>query len=212
MKPSQVKVLFKSTSIVRMNGVLDVKCTRVLYCLVQSETSRTYRTNRVGIRTYINGVKNRGLDTLSFKSASIKKRDPLSSTCLTDSINRVFNRSFDDAWSAYVGTLRDLDGEVLYFDRLSGEGMIRVPHLGQTFPVYACNLKGRKTWYPETACVYLQTKQHVKIERLAEVAYGRTAIVNEGVIFDAEKWSRLEHKSLAFRCDDDGNAVTGLFE
>lgn len=79
-------------------------------------------------------------------------------------------------------------------------------------PIYACNISGKKTWYPETACVYYNDKQVVDVELKV---YAGGAIFVCGLtpgILDEERWNRIKSKSLAFRCDEDGNAVTGLFK
>lgn len=39
-----------------------------------------------------------------------------------------------------------------------------------------------------------------------------TCVVTSGGIFDTEKWSHLDHSRLAFRKDENGNFINGLFE
>lgn len=78
--------------------------------------------------------------------------------------------------------------------------------------IYACNIAGKKTWYPETACVYYETGQIVDVE--LKVFSNFQLFVNgltQGIL-DEKQWDRIKDKSLAFRCDESGNAVTGLFK
>lgn len=98
--------------------------------------------------------------------------------------------------------------KVLYFDRLSGEGMIQAEN--QVFVLYACNIEGKKTWYPETACVYYVKDQEIDVE-LKWDNYACFAIgLTQGTV-DQEKWNRLDQSRLAFKCDESGKAVNGLF-
>lgn len=102
---------------------------------------------------------------------------------------------------------------VRWFSRISGEGMVRVT-IGDRehcLPIYACNIKGKKTWYPETACVYYEKDQTIEVE----VKWDDHACFVIGLTpgtLDVEAWDRIKEKDLAFRCDDDGNATTGLFK
>lgn len=77
--------------------------------------------------------------------------------------------------------------------------------------IYACNIQGKKTWYPETACVYYTEGQEVDVE--LSVFSGFKLFVN-GLTpgyFDEAKWNALDKSRLAFKCDEDGKAVNGLF-
>jgi hypothetical protein len=77
--------------------------------------------------------------------------------------------------------------------------------------LYACNIKGTKTWYPETACVYYNEGQEIDVE--LSVFSGFKLFVN-GVTpghFDEEKWNRLDKSRLAFKCDENGKALNDLF-
>lgn len=100
---------------------------------------------------------------------------------------------------------------VKYFCRLSGDGAVELMDQDTTLPIYACNIKGKRTWYPETACVYYDKGQVidviVKFDEYACFVIGET----QGTL-DTEKWARLDQDSLAFRCNDDGEAITGLFK
>lgn len=92
------------------------------------------------------------------------------------------------------------------------EMLAKVEGLGWLQPIYACNIAGNKTWYPETACVYYETGQVVDVE--LKVFHGFKLFVcgiTQGTL-DVEHWDRIKDQSLAFRCDDKGNAITGLFK
>lgn len=78
--------------------------------------------------------------------------------------------------------------------------------------IYACNIQGKKTWDPETACVYYNTGDIVEVE--LKVFHGFQLFVN-GLTpghLDTAQWERIKDKPLAFRCDENGNAITGLFK
>jgi len=94
----------------------------------------------------------------------------------------------------------------LSFDRSSGEGLIRLsaPH-NQVVDIYACNLVGKKTWYPYTACVFYEVGMVIEVK--AEVFCGGKKVFFTGLTpatFDAAKWDRLDQgKGLAFKCDEE---------
>lgn len=126
----------------------------------------------------------------------------------------------DDYYSWHDAFQENFSGElnavVDWFDRARGMGMVTITGRdGETVrsDIYSCNIKGRKTWYPETACVYYEDGQQIKVTLSF---HGRCSpIFVCGVTpghFDSEGWDRIKDQKLAFRCDDEGNAVTGLFE
>ena len=96
---------------------------------------------------------------------------------------------------------------VVWFDRLSGDGIVRCLASDRRADIFACNIKGKRTWFPETACVYYGVGQIVQVQQDSN---GFVIGVTPGE-FDAEKWNRLDHDRLAFKCDTDGNATNGLF-
>ena len=209
------KILSIENKTVNVNGAFQVEIKEVVWVLVKSETSRTYKIDRIGVSVYCNGKLDfKGLSVRFFrdKGVSINKKNPLESKSLNEiKLDRVKNESFQDSMKKYLLTLKNLEAKVLFFEKKSGEGMVSVPSLNTTFSVYACNLKGKKTWYAETACVYLERDQMIMIDNFAEVSEGITAIVNEGVKFDQEKWNSLDQSKLAFKCNDQGEATNGLF-
>lgn len=102
-----------------------------------------------------------------------------------------------------------LKGVVSWFNRTSGEGYIRVEGEG-LWPIYACNIKGKKTWYPETACVYLNEGDEVEVE-IQPFLSGSLLVCHTPGIVDEDKWNRLDQSTLAFKCNDKGEAINGLF-
>ena len=99
-------------------------------------------------------------------------------------------------------------GVVRWFDRLSGTGVIRDVETDQCYRVWACNIIGAKTWFEHTACMYLEQGQPVEFTPVD----GCGACYVTNVIFDSEHWDRIKDQKLAFRCDENGKAITGLFE
>lgn len=108
-------------------------------------------------------------------------------------------REANIAWAKGVKT-----GVVLWFNKNSGVGMVRTND--RTIELYACNIKGKKTWYPETACVYYTEGQTIDCHLDHGLLVGDT----QGY-FDEEGWARLDHDHLAFKCNEKGEAINGLF-
>lgn len=77
--------------------------------------------------------------------------------------------------------------------------------------IYACNIAGKRTWYPETACVSYTEGQQIDV-RLDVFAGGKLFVVGltQGT-FDADQWARLDQDKLAFKCNEQGEAINGLF-
>jgi hypothetical protein len=77
--------------------------------------------------------------------------------------------------------------------------------------IRACNIAGKKTWDPETACVYYKVGETVDVELKA---FGDFKLFVCGLTpghFDAERWDSLDKSKLAFKCDENGKAINGLF-
>jgi hypothetical protein len=99
--------------------------------------------------------------------------------------------------------------EVLSWDHLRGEGRVRLAD-GAAWDIYACNLPGRKTWYPETACVFYMPGETVQVK--LDVHLTRTFVIGVTPGYpDNEKWESLDHSRLAFVCNESGEATSGLF-
>ena len=117
-----------------------------------------------------------------------------------------------DAYMEWSKSIQNkvFDAEVRWFDRSSGVGNIYVPALDQCYTIYACNLPGKKTWFAETACVYYNEGQQIQVTLDARMSV--TFIIGQTVAFiDNEKWNSLDQSKLAFKCDDEGHVITGLF-
>lgn len=99
---------------------------------------------------------------------------------------------------------------VLWFDASSGEGSVRGLNGEGTFGLYACNIPGTRTWYPETACVTHAEGQVIDVE--LKVSYGCSILVSHtpGTL-DKAKWDALDQSKLAFKCNEAGEPVNGLF-
>jgi hypothetical protein len=98
--------------------------------------------------------------------------------------------------------------EVVFFDRRDGEGLVRCLSSRNVAPIYACNIPGKKTWYAETACVYYNEGDIVEVTQDEETGF--IIGVTPG-IFDENKWASLDQNKLAFKCDQNGDAINGLF-
>jgi hypothetical protein len=107
---------------------------------------------------------------------------------------------------------RVFKAQVVWFDRVSGEAWVR--GLGDdsdvSMPLYACNIPGKRTWYPETACVYFERDATIDVEIHPSLGCSLLVAHTPGIQDDA-KWNGLDQSKLAFRCDESGNAINGLF-
>lgn len=97
-----------------------------------------------------------------------------------------------------------------WFDNGRGIGMVTITESFR-LPIYACNISGRKTWYSETACVYYEKGQSVEVEIDVVSPSGIFAKGLTAGHFDSAGWDRIKDQNLAFRCDEAGNAMSGLF-
>lgn len=192
-------------------GNTEVKCTVVWLSREYQETRTTYKCTHLAVSVYIEGVKNSGsAGGIYRKSVSINKKTLQGSKLSRAEKQQMVNEAYTNAVAEYEQTLKNRPATVLYFDKLSGSGMIRLTDTGDAAPVHACNLKGAKTWYPETACAYLVKGEQVTVDY---VHHHCGAIIKQNetnVHFDGEKWNSLDRDNLAFKCDDAGNATSGL--
>lgn len=117
-----------------------------------------------------------------------------------------------EAWSAFRDKYHGkvFKATVRWFDSARGEGVVRIDE-DLSLQIYACNIKGRKTWYSETACVYYKEGQIVDIKVDCHSHRTIFAIGKTQGYFDTEAWDRIKDQNLAFRCDEEGNATNGLF-
>lgn len=119
--------------------------------------------------------------------------------------NQVDKIRFHKKWHGKVVTAK-----VAWFDKGRGLGMLEVP--GEfSIEIYACNIEGKKTWYPETACVYYEKGQEVSVKLDFPAFSRRFAIGLTPGYLDEEGWNRIKDQDLAFRCNEKGEAITGLF-
>lgn len=183
-----------------IKGEHTVNLKFVIWCCVNSYTARTVKTNHIGFSCYINNnTQLYGIEALHLKKlVSINKKDPMNSKYFTETlgerrISLEFNTAFNLAYKAYLGaTIRNVPAEVIYFDKISGKGIIKVPSLdNETFPVYACNLPGKKTWYAETACVYLTPKDTITVDITGDSYQLFVTNVRGNIQFDEDKWNSL---------------------
>lgn len=100
-----------------------------------------------------------------------------------------------------------LKATVRWFDKSSGEGMIRTED-GQCGFINAAGIPGRRTWFPHTACVLYKADQSIDV--FYDEGINMWCPVTKGH-FDEEKWNSLDQSRLAFKCDDNGDAINGLF-
>lgn len=118
------------------------------------------------------------------------------------------HEAWDKFREKYHGKI--FSAKVAWFDNMRGEGVVTIDE-DLSLQIYACNIKGRKTWYPETACVYYEKGQIVQIKVDCQSRRTIFAIGETQGHLDTEGWDRIKDTNLAFRCDEDGKAINGLF-
>lgn len=190
------------------SGSVTLPLKIVYWCIPNEITTRTIKSNHVAITVYINS-KCSGVSARmnSNKLFSINIKNPLESKFFkTNSLGsqKAINEAFSDAWTDYLTSLGIVSGTVAWFN--GDRGAITCNVTGQLIIVWACNIIGKKTWYSETACMYLKKGQTVTFKH-SEVGAADVT----GGIFDAEKWAKLDQSKLAFKCDENGKAINGLF-
>lgn len=205
------KVLQVQNSSQEYNGI-SIPVKTVLWCIPDAITSRTVKTNHIGITIYFGGTRHSGVRAwMPSKSVSLNLKNPLASKFFeTVNLKYYMNEAGSNAYRSFIlgdkSRCEGLTGLVTWFN--GEEGFIRVN--GQLYPVYACNIKGAKTWYLETACMFLVAGETVTVD-LRDMGDHLTCRVTTGGHFDAAKWDSLDQTKLAFRCDDEGKALNGLF-
>lgn len=124
-----------------------------------------------------------------------------------DMAYRAQAEAFDAYRTKYHGVITE--AVVMSWDQLRGEGWIRLSD-GSARDIYACNIPGRKTWFPETACVFYKQGETIQVK--LDIHTTKTFVIGltPGHL-DTEKWNSLDQSKLAFRCNEAGEAVTGLF-
>lgn len=60
--------------------------------------------------------------------------------------------------------------------------------------------------------MYYETNQVVEVELVALMGFNLLVKGLTPGILDTTHWDRIKNTNLAFRCDKNGNAVTGLFK
>lgn len=189
-------------------GQTTISRKTVIWCVVDSTGPRTIKTTHIGFSVYLNKKFSGIAAWMPRKSYSINIKNPLNSKVFTTdeySVNKSISESTGMAYARYLKSLGKMQGIVQWF---SGDiGTIRVDSIDLSIKVHACNIIGAKTWFPETACIYLEKGQIVEFE-YSECGANK---VTNGII-DTEKWNSIKDQNLAFRCNENGEAITGLFK
>lgn len=195
-------------------GSLTMRCRDVVWCIVNSETSRTLKTTHIGFSTFIGNE--RGVEAyMDSKSVSLNKKNPIDSKFFQDNeslIKRRFEKSRGEAAKDYLISKyknTQLEAKVSWFSY--DTGYVKIESLDLLLPVYACNIKGAKTWYEQTACTFLKKDETVLVQ-LIDLGHMSVKVVGGSIHFDQAKWDSLDQAKLAFKCNENGKATSGLFE
>lgn len=170
------------------------------------ETSRTYRCNRIGVAALLRDNKGNIIRTHEFtdfhkrKFGSVPKKNfrKLFEPMIQGALSSAFWRAIDKM---------EFHAIVSWFNQVTGQGYVEIPKLNQKMPIFACNIKGKKTWYENTACVYYDKGQTVWVRFVhPHFIEGLT----QGTI-DVQKWLSFDRDKLTFKCDSEGKTINGLF-
>lgn len=205
-----------------VNGTERVHAMKVVWWgFIESGTKTTYRLSQLSCSVYLDR-KFKGTDSRFYsrcisyysksgKALSVPKKDFTKATKLDPkTLKRMQQEAFSEAYTRFRSSLKNLKGTVRWFDRIRGEGFIRIPELGTSVVVYACNLKGAKTGFPETACTYLVEGEDVVVDYVHESCGAIIKENTQGIHSDKDQWDSLDQNKLAFKCDDDGNFINDL--
>ena len=115
-----------------------------------------------------------------------------------------------EAYERYYNKYNDLvfKATVISGGKGNTEFLVRCIDTDKLYWVYACNIKGAKTMYPETACVYLNEGDIVEVQLTVFTKQTFASVITQGRL-DNERWNRLDHSKLAFKYNDDGS-TTGI--
>lgn len=197
---------------------VQVPVMQVLWCTVNAQSSRTVKTDHIGTTYYVGALNFQSTSSRHFKKMqSLRIKAPMTSKCIVEH-ERYWTQdgaeALREAGRKYIlGTpalSKSLTGIVKWFNRDSGSGSIVCNRTGNSYELHACNINGKKTWYSETACVYVQVGQQVTFD-LADMGTHVTAVVTDGGVFDAAKWASLDQSKLTFKCDAGNNLISGMF-
>lgn len=149
----------------------------------------------------------RGVPSLSAKPVSLSTIKKEGIRILGDS-SYFLQVQFEDFRNKYHD--KEFLAKVDWFDAVRGLGMVSIDD-SLRLPIYACNIDGKKTWFPETACVYYTEKQEVLV-RIDSHSYSHVSVIGltPGTP-DTEGWNNIKNQDLAFRCNEKGDAINGLF-
>ena len=103
-----------------------------------------------------------------------------------------------------------IQAKVLWFDKSSGSGSFLSLDGNSIGFIYACNIPGKKTLFPHTACVYYNAGDVIDVEWIDTC---NLWISHTRGIFDHELWNSIPNKeNLSFTVADDGKLISGLFK
>lgn len=85
--------------------------------------------------------------------------------------------------------------QVISFDRSRGIALLDGLDTAGVLHLYACNIPGKKTWFPETACVYHDKGEVIEVELIFADAFSTPILVSHtpGIV-DEVKWNEIKEK------------------
>ena len=200
-RKSKPKVLKVARFNLRLTDARQVKAKYVVFCF-PDETGK--RTKHYGVSVL---VKNKG--ERMHKGVDARYKDITVSRVLKqESLESMIQDAVNDVSRSILGSLKGVKAKVRWWDESRGEGCVDFE--GMPLSVYGCNIRGAKTGYPETACMNLVEGSEVTGD-LFDFGNHVSLVNIIGGIFDEGKWNSLDQSRLAFKKDENGNFINGLF-
>jgi len=105
---------------------------------------------------------------------------------------------------------KPLIGSVRFFNKSKGSGYVYIESLDLNIEIFASNIQGKKTWFPETACVSYEENEIIECHLSG--SYNHLLLVGDTVgQLDVGHWELIKDSGLAFKCDSEGKALNGIF-
>lgn len=184
-----------------IQGEIEVPCHVIYFVVDPIETSRSIKTEHYGVIINIVG-KHRG----SVAARSFRKPIALTKSKLLSYFDEIRGEAEYRAFTIGIDK-QEFDAEVSWFNPVEGTGYVYMPKLKWKMPIFACNISGKRSWWPEHACVSYERGQKVRV-RFVDPHF------IEGITpgtFNDPQFQAQDRSRMSFCVDTEGKLVNGLF-
>lgn len=182
-------------------GQLEIPCHVIYFVVDPIETSRSIKTTHYGV--IINAVgKFRG----AVAARMYKKPVTLSKSKLNSYFEDIRDEAEGRAFAFGIDGM-EFDAVVTSWNPVEGRGWVKIAQWDQVMPIYACNIEGKRSWWPEHACVSYERGQHVRVQfKEPHFVIGLTPGT-----FNAEQFASQDRSRMTFNVNEAGQVTSGLF-